>query len=530
MSHKFIKVAGVTCLALAQAQVSAASRVVLGAKDISILQQQFAPHSKALAQSQSIDSLKEIGRHQDFNHINHQRLQQMHQGAEVIGGYAIVHSPESRGLQAVKATVNGVIFNKLSNDLDTKPSKESLASAFANFKAQYKDKKLSDENARVVVFIDKANKAHWAYRLSVMTEDGKSIPKKPSAIVDAKTLKPFVSWNDIKQLKHEVLGSGFGGNELTGSYLFGSDYPYLDITRDDTTAKCYLENSRVKVVDMGGDYYSDNSPMTFSCKDAVKNNTYMTGYDSDGYDHANGAYSPTNDAMYDGYVIKHMYQDWYGLEVLTNYDGSPMQLVMRVHYGSNYENAYWDGKQMTFGDGADWFYPLVSLGVGAHEISHGFTQQHSDLEYWAQSGGMNESFSDMAAQAAEYYSTGEASWLIGERIVKPDSGLDALRYMEKPSRDGRSIDSAEDYYSGLNVHYSSGVYNRLFYLMANAPGWNARKAFDVMVKANQDYWTPYATFESGACGVLSATADYNYDKQPVLQAIHTVGIKADDCS
>ena len=106
-----------------------------------------------------------------------------------------------------------------------------------------------------------------------------------------------------------------------------------------------------------------------------------------------------------------------------------------------YENAFWDGKQMTFGDGDTMMYPLVSLGVGAHEISHGFTEQHSNLEYYGQSGGINEAFSDMAAQAAEYYSAKKNSWQIGPEIMKEDSGYEALRYMDKPSRDGSSIDS-----------------------------------------------------------------------------------------
>jgi pseudolysin len=207
-----------------------------------------------------------------------------------------------------------------------------------------------------------------------------------------------------------------------------------------------------------------------------------------------------------------------------------MQLVMRVHYGDGYENAYWDGKQMTFGDGENMMYPLVSLGVGAHEISHGFTEQHSGLEYYGQSGGMNEAFSDMAAQAAEYYSAGKSSWQIGPEIMKEDSGYDALRYMDKPSRDGSSIDSADEYYGGLDVHYSSGVYNHLFYSLATQEGWNVRKAFDVMVKANMDYWTPYTDFEEGGCGVLSAAKDLDFSLDAVKTSLKAVNINYQSCA
>ncbi|WP_171523426.1 M4 family metallopeptidase, partial [Acinetobacter baumannii] len=68
-------------------------------------------------------------------------------------------------------------------------------------------------------------------------------------------------------------------------------------------------------------------------------------------------------------------------------------------------------------------------------------------------------------------------------------GSGALRYMDQPSRDGRSIDNASQYYNGIDVHHSSGVYNRAFYLLANSPGWDTRKAFEVFVDANRYYWT-----------------------------------------
>src|SRR3990167_2399396 len=176
---------------------------------------------------------------------------------------------------------------------------------------------------------------------------------------------------------------------------------------------------------------------------------------------------------------------------------------------------------MYFGDGVKLFYPLTSLGVGAHELSHGFTSQHANLTYEKQSGGLNESYSDMAAQAAEYYSTGKNSWQIGPEIV---IGEGALRYMDDPTKDGHSIDNVRQYNDSLNVHYTSGVFNKLFYLIATSSGWNTRKAFDVMVKANMDYWTSKTTFKMAACDVVSATKDYGYPVLAVNQAIKQIGI------
>ncbi len=131
-----------------------------------------------------------------------------------------------------------------------------------------------------------------------------------------------------------------------------------------------------------------------------------------------------------------MYNTWFGAPPLNQV------LQMYVHYGRNYENAFWDGQHMNFGDGASYFYPLTALDVTGHEISHGFTEQHSNLQYSGQSGGMNEAFSDMAGEAVEYFDRGSNDFLVGADIVK--SGP-ALRDMCNPTSDGWSIDNAADY-------------------------------------------------------------------------------------
>src|SRR5688572_9676182 len=102
---------------------------------------------------------------------------------------------------------------------------------------------------------------------------------------------------------------------------------------------------------------------------------------------------------------------------------------MKVHYRTSYENAFWDGSAMTFGDGASTFYPLVSLDVSSHEVSHGFTEQNSNLTYSGMSGGINEAYSDMAGEAAEFFMKGTNDWLVGAQIFK---GTGALRYMNNP--------------------------------------------------------------------------------------------------
>jgi len=180
---------------------------------------------------------------------------------------------------------------------------------------------------------------------------------------------------------------------------------------------------------------------------------------------------------------------------------------------------------MNFGDGASTFYPLVSLDVTSHEISHGYTEQNSGLQYTGQSGGMNEAYSDIAGEAAEFYDRGAADFLVGRDIVKTSAGIgDALRYMCNPPQDGGSIDNASKYTSSLDVHYSSGVYNKSFCLLAKTTGWDVKKAFQVYALANKSYWTATSTFNSGACGVESAATDLGYTKADVTAAFSAVGV------
>ncbi|WP_211264575.1 M4 family metallopeptidase [Gynuella sunshinyii] len=345
------------------------------------------------------------------------------------------------------------------------------------------------------IYVDAQNKARLAYLVSWV--EYTSEPTRPFFFVDAHTGEVLEQWDG---LAHQD-ATGPGGNSKTGKYYYGTDFPAMEVN-----SGCEMSTSNVDTIDMKN-RTSGGSIFSFDCPE----NTYQQ---------VNGAYSPLNDAHFFGGVIFDMYRDWYNVAPLTQ------KLRMRVHYDRNYENAFWDGTQMTFGDGASQFYPLVSLDVAAHEVSHGFTEQNSNLRYSGQSGGINEAFSDMAGEAAEFYMKGTNDWMVGEQIFK-SSG--ALRYMDNPTRDGDSIDNASDYYTGLDVHHSSGVFNKAFYLLATTSGWDTRKAFDVFVLANQTYWGSNSDFSDAACGVVSATGDLSYDVNAVYAAFSGVGVDTSSC-
>ncbi len=365
------------------------------------------------------------------------------------------------------------------------------------------------QNAKSDLYVyAEGNRARLAYVTSFFV-DRNGAPTRPMAIIDANTGEVIQAWEGLTTKGKPgggggvtgtpALATGAGGNLKTGQYLYGTDYASLAVIQSGST--CYMQNPDVKTNNMAKSTRT-GTLWSFICPNSSG-------------DAANGAYSPINDAHHFGSVVHDMYNNWLGAPPLS------FSLVMNVHYGRNYENAFWNGSSMNFGDGASYFYPLTSLDVTSHEISHGFTEQNSNLQYSGQSGGMNEAFSDMAGEAAEYFDRGHNDWLVGAEIIKNGT---ALRWMCTPTLDGGSIDNAADYTGSLDVHYSSGVYNKAFCTLAKSSNWNTKEAFEVFAHANAMYWTATSTFNSGACGVESAADDYGYSRSDVVAAFSAVGV------
>jgi pseudolysin/vibriolysin len=117
----------------------------------------------------------------------------------------------------------------------------------------------------------------------------------------------------------------------------------------------------------------------------------------------------------------------------------------------------------------------------------------------------------------------ENDWMIGASIMKGGANT-AMRYFANPSRDGMSIENAKDYNDAMDVHYTSGVYNKAFYTLATKNNWGIKKAFEVFLAANQVYWTSDATYDSAACGVVRAANDLNYETNDVISSFNVVGV------
>ncbi|MBB5866981.1 Zn-dependent metalloprotease [Allocatelliglobosispora scoriae] len=152
--------------------------------------------------------------------------------------------------------------------------------------------------------------------------------------------------------------------------------------------------------------------------------------------------------------------------------GACAGVTSRVHYSTNYVNAFWDGTQMTYGDGSGNVKPLTSLDVAGHEMSHGVTEALAGLVYSGESGGLNEATSDIFGNMVEFYAGVAADpgdYNVGEKIDIFGTGQ-PLRYMYNPPLDGSSHGCWSTSTNSVDVHYSSGVGNHFFFNLANGTG------------------------------------------------------------
>lgn len=502
----------------------AATTTVSAAKveDLSIKPAMAAQnHLAAQAMKLKRENFKTLSQFKDMAGNLHIRSKQMHKGIPIWNFQVIEH--QRQGV-TTNSTYSGFYVSQLDTDLaktaaHIKPEAEVIAFVRAYHEGtQPEASVLKDPQAKSYIYLDQDKVAHQVYEVSFEADAPEgNHPGLPTYIVDAQNLVIYKHWDDMM---HSQVGKGPGGNLNTGRYVYGQDFEPFDIHIKDKKV-CVLKNDYVKTVNLknkehGKPGKQGSIPVRYRC--SVKKGHYYHDEKT-----VNGAYGVINDAHAFALAIVGMYHDWYDINPL------PIQLVMQVHYGHEYANAMWDSRHlvMSFGDGdRDDMYPLVSLDVAAHEVAHGITQFSSDLFYSGQPGGLNESFSDMAAQAALYYFYGESNWQIGGKIMK--SGR-ALRYMDDPGKDGISIAHTSKYYEGLDVHYSSGIFNKAFYNLATAPGWDPMLAYTVFYYANLTQWQPDENFASAGCGTIrGAKVLYEYSPEfnpsAVIDALEKVGI------
>ncbi|MEU3484614.1 M4 family metallopeptidase [Streptomyces massasporeus] len=326
-------------------------------------------------------------------------------------------------------------------------------------------------------------------RAAHLGETLKRLTAKPRLVVDALHGAPKLAWQ-TDAVAHDEIGNPVGRTVLTdattgdridawdtmesasgdGKSLYGGTVPL------ETTAAG--SSYQLKDPTRGGTYTGDAENKTDKCLLTVcltrapatlftdADNQWGTGATAD-------RSTVAVDAQYGTDVTWDYYKKVHGRSGIA---GDGKGSFNRVHYGKDYNNAFWDDNCfcMTYGDGdGKLMGPLVSLDVAGHEMSHGVTSKTAALTYSGESGGLNEATSDIFGTLVEFHAANaedRGDWLIGEKVVRSGLGREALRFMDKPSKDGKSADCWNAKLGDLDVHYSSGVGNHFAYLLAEGSG------------------------------------------------------------
>ncbi|MFI9567578.1 M4 family metallopeptidase [Streptomyces rishiriensis] len=374
----------------------------------------------------------------------HTRYERTYAGLPVLGGDLVVHTPPA----SLAAGTVSTTFNNNRRTVSVRSTTATYSKAAAETKALKAAEALDAKDpaagsARKVIWAGTgAPKLAWETVVSGLQDDG--TPSKLHVITDAVT--------GAELSRYEGIETGTGNTQYSGSVslsttLSGSTYQLYDTTRG------------------GHKTYSLNNGTSGT-------GTLMTDAD-DVWGTGSGSNTQTAgaDAAYGAQTTWDFYKNTFGRSGIKN-DG--VAAYSRVHYSSAYVNAFWDDSCfcMTYGDGTGNTHALTSLDVAGHEMSHGVTSNTAGLDYTGESGGLNEATSDIFGTGVEFYANNSSDvgdYLIGEKIDINGDGS-PLRYMDKPSKDGGSADS---WYSGvgnLDVHYSSGPANHMFYLLSEGSG------------------------------------------------------------
>lgn len=429
----------------------------------------------------------------------HLRLTQKHRGVEVFGSQLISHVKGEE-----EATVGGRTFDV--KDVETTPA-ITADQAIENAKAalNYNGEFVTAPAANLVVlphriFKEKAaTGATLTYQVTLQIEDGTEATAAHHYFVSAQDGQIVWHYNNMPHGTGRGLYSGNVGVPsvyVPPSGLFGATYQMRDLGRGNSG-----------VFNMNG---ATNSPT----------GVFLSSTDIWGDGTTDNNQSAAVDAQFG------IQKSWdYFLSVLgrRGMDGYGGAIESRIHYGSNYNNAFysWNSNRLTYGDGdGSMFNPLVSLDIVAHEFTHGVTERTANLIYASESGALNESFSDIFGTAVEFYANQRPDYLIGEDCFTPDTAGDAMRDMANPSLYG-DPDHYSTRYTGTadngGVHTNSGIMNNAFYLLA-AGGTNAtsnltvtsigrRNAELIFWRALVYYLFPSANFYDARVATVNAAAD-----------------------
>ncbi|MGW8699421.1 M4 family metallopeptidase [Streptomyces eurythermus] len=430
----------------------------------------------------------------------HTRYERTYAGLPVLGGDLIVHTAASGKTQGVtKANPAALKPATLTPQITAAKAEQQAVSTAKTLGSA----KTTADGARKVIWAG-SGKPVLAYETVVGGFQDDGTPNQLHVITDAATGKKLFEYQGIENATGKTL---YSGTVTLNSVQSGSTYQLTDSARGNH--KTYNLARKTS----GTGTLVANSTNVFGTGTASTSSSDQTA---------------AADAAYGAGVTWDFYKSTFGRNGIKN---NGVGAYSRVHYGNAYVNAFWDDSCfcMTYGDGSGNADPLTSLDVAGHEMSHGVTSNTAGLNYSGESGGLNEATSDIFGTGVEFFANNASDpgdYLIGEKIDINGDGT-PLRYMDKPSKDGGSADYWSSTVGNKDVHYSSGVANHFFYLLAegsgsktingvtyNSPTCNGSavtgigraKALQIWYKALTTYMTSTTNYKAARTATLNAAS------------------------
>ncbi|WP_196888409.1 M4 family metallopeptidase [Aureivirga sp. CE67] len=346
-----------------------------------------------------------------------------------------------------------------------------------------------------------------------------------------------------------AVASGTAQTRYSGTQTIETASSGGSYTLNDYGRKIYTRDAK-NIAPVGNSYPYVNDYNQFT----DNNNNWTTS------EHASGKDDGALDAHWGTMKTYDYFNDIHNRD---SFDGNGAQIRNYVHVSTNYDNAFWNGSVMSYGDGSSngnegngYFDILTSVDIAAHEIGHAVCDYTAQLVYQRESGAMNEGFSDIWGAAVEAYSGATDSdkdkWLLGEEIDRR-SGSIALRSMSNPKAKGQPDTYGGTYWKNVNcgtptlnndycgVHTNSGVLNHWFYILTegksgtndignsyNVTGISIEKAAKIAYRLESVYLTSNADYaDARTYGIKSAEDLYGANSIEVIattNAFYAVGI------
>ena len=454
-------------------------------------------------------NLKEKNKDVDQLGMTHVKLQQTKNGVPVEGAELIVHYNKQGAVQ----TVNGYYNNDLAEkDFDTTPEVSSEKAIETAKKFVSAPVVLEYDPIAELVVYPIADSDYLTYKVNV-----NFLGEQPGnwfVYIDAKTGEVLDQYNGIMDASEDFQPSKGSGIGVKG------ENRVLNIAHNNTAGTG--EGTKFYLVDKS--HPNTGGLYTYDFKNQWRSSTVKlpgvlfqadnASFHSD-YERAGVDAHYNSEKVYNYYLNEHN---------RNSIDGKGMPIISSVHYGQDYNNAFWNGQQMTYGDGDGKFMITLSAGldVAAHEMTHGVTTNTSNLQYRFQSGALNEGFSDIFGTLID-----DDDWEIGEDIMAPeavDGGRDALRSLSNPKRfpvgsayvaygngEGMYPNTMGEFYDlPLNldnggVHINSSIINHAAYLTGEEIG--KHKLGQIYYRALTVYFTPTSNFSDARKALLQAATD-----------------------